>query len=102
MRLTREQQLAFDKGTAFQQEVWRAIGAIPKGQVRSYAQLAVDIGRPKAARAVANACGKNPCAPTIPCHRVVASGGKLGGFSGKGGVAAKRKLLKGEGVLLFE
>jgi len=68
--------------------------------VRSYAQLANDIGRPKAFRAVANACGANPCAPTIPCHRVIASAGKIGGFSARGGVSAKRKLLEAEGVIL--
>ena len=63
---------------------------IPRGSVKTYSQVAKDIGKPLAVRAVANAIGKNPCAPKIPCHRVIRSDGSLGGYSGKGGVKTKR------------
>ncbi len=59
-------------------------------------KLAIAIGKPKSSRAVANACGKNPYPPTIPCHRVVRTDGKLGGYSGKGGIKTKKKLLEQE------
>lgn len=85
-------------GTLFQRQVWRAIADIPRGCVRTYTQLARDIGRPTSARAVANACGTNPLVITIPCHRVVRSDGGLGGYSGAGGIATKRKLLESEGI----
>ncbi len=88
------------KGTKFQLKVWKYLRTIPKGQVRTYSQVANAIKKPKAARAVANAIGKNPYAPKIPCHRVIRSDGSLGGYSGKGGVNTKRKLLKLEGILL--
>lgn len=87
-------------GTYFQCKVWAAITKIPHGKVLTYAQLARKIGYPHSARAVANACGKNPYAPEVPCHRVIRSDGKLGGYSGKGGVKAKRQMLKSEGVKL--
>jgi methylated-DNA-[protein]-cysteine S-methyltransferase len=87
-------------GTPFQKEVWFALTKIPKGSVVTYAELAQSIGRPKAVRAVANAVGANPCAPEIPCHRVVRTDGTLGGYSAKGGVKTKRALLKAEGVVL--
>ena len=87
-------------GTDFQRKVWEAIAKIPKGKVLTYKQLAKAIGKPKAIRAVASACGKNPYAPKVPCHRVIASDGKLGGYSGKGGVQTKEKLLKKEGLRL--
>ena len=73
---------------------------IPKGKVVSYLDVAKAINRPKAARAVANAIGKNPYAPKIPCHRVIRSDGSLGGYSGRGGIRKKKKLLKSEGILL--
>ena len=73
---------------------------IPRGQLRTYSQVANAIKKPNAVRAVANAIGKNPYAPKIPCHRVIRSDGSLGGYSGKGGINAKRKLLKLEGILL--
>ena len=78
-------------GTPFQQRVWRALQAIPYGQTISYAQLAERIGQPTAYRAVANANGKNPFSIIIPCHRVIASGGGLGGYTG--GLDKKRYLL---------
>lgn len=83
-------------GTPFQQKVWRALRTIPKGQTRSYAWVAKKIGKPKAVRAVANACGANPYPVVIPCHRVIRSDGSLGGFSG--GLKLKRKLLAREGI----
>ena len=62
--------------------------------------MAKGIGKPLAVRAVANAVGKNPLAPQIPCHRVIRSDGSLGGYSGKGGIKTKRLLLKKEGITL--
>ena len=88
------------KGTKFQVRVWKYLKKIPKGKVRTYKQVAIGIKKPKSARAVANACGKNPYAPQIPCHRVIRSDGSLGGYSGKGGVKTKKKLLKLEGLYL--
>lgn len=87
-------------GTPFQQSVWAELLKIPAGQVVTYTELAKRVGKPKAVRAVANACGKNPDAPRVPCHRVVRSDGGLGGYSGQGGIATKRKLLLAEGVNL--
>jgi methylated-DNA-[protein]-cysteine S-methyltransferase len=94
------QKIDFKKlnGTEFQKKVWRELQAIPKGKVLTYKELAHRIGNPKAIRAVANAVGANPCAPTIPCHRVVRSDGKLGGYSGLGGIKTKLKLLREEGA----
>ena len=87
-------------GTEFQQRVWRALMRIGPGKTKSYGQIAADIGRPKASRAVGAACGANPIPVLIPCHRVLAANQRLGGFSS--GLDWKRKLLAGEGVLLFE
>ena len=83
-------------GTKFQIKVWTYLKRIPKGQIKTYKQVAIGINRPKSARAVANACGRNPYAPIIPCHRVVRTDGSLGGYSGKGGIKTKIKLLKAE------
>ncbi len=82
--------------TPFQRKVYEAILKIPKGQGRTYAQVARAIGTPKAARAVGQALKRNRWAPKIPCHRVVASDGTLGGYSAPGGLAAKRRLLRRE------
>ena len=82
------------KGTDFQILVWKEILKIPFGETRTYKEIAQAIGKPNSSRAVANACGKNPYAPDIPCHRVIRSDGKLGGYSGIGGVKMKEKLLK--------
>ena len=87
-------------GTDFQIKVWNVISKIPKGKVKTYKELARSIRKPKASRAVANACGKNPFPIKIPCHRVIRSDGKLGGYSGKGGIKTKRKLLRSEGVFI--
>ena len=85
------------KGTKFQQKVWKYLMNIPKGKVKTYKEVAIGIKMPKTARAVANACGKNPYAPKVPCHRVIRSDGTLGGFSASGGIKLKKKLLKKEG-----
>ena len=85
-------------GTKFQIKVWSYLKKIPKGKVKTYKLVAKGIGMPKAARAVANACGKNPYAPKIPCHRVIRSDGGLGGYSGRGGIRQKLKLLRSEKV----
>ena len=85
-------------GTIFQLKVWNYLKKIPKGKVRTYLEVAKAIGKPKAFRAVANAVGKNPFPPKIPCHRVVRSDGTLGGYSGKGGNQQKRRLLMAEKI----
>ena len=87
-------------GTKFQLKVWAYLRKIPSGSVKTYSQVAKAIGEPLATRAVANAIGKNPYAPNIPCHRVIRSDGSLGGYSGKGGIKTKRFLLKKEGIRL--
>ena len=81
-------------GTAFQKSVWNALQRIPYGEVSSYGQVAVDLGRPSATRAVGSANGRNPLPIVIPCHRVVGADGSLTGFSA--GVAVKRALLEHE------
>ena len=86
-------------GTKFQISVWEEIKKIPKGQTKTYKDIALALKKPKSSRAVANACGKNPLLIEIPCHRVIRSDGKLGGYSGKGGITQKRNLLKDEGAL---
>ena len=85
-------------GTKFQLKVWKYIKTIPKGKVKTYKQVAIAIKSPKSARAVANACAKNPYPPKIPCHRVIRSDGALGGYSGRGGIKQKLKLLSSEKV----
>ena len=87
-------------GTDFQIKVWKALKKIKKGEVKTYKEVAMAINRPKAARAVANACAKNPYAPEVPCHRVIRSDGTLGGFSSPGGTKTKKKMLKREGFSL--
>jgi len=86
-------------GTDFQQEVWAALSKIPFGELRSYSDIAVAIGRPKAVRAVGAANGRNPLPIVVPCHRVIGSNGSLTGFAG--GLAMKTQLLKLEGALLI-
>ena len=79
-------------GTTFQKQVWNALLKIPYGKTISYMEVASLIARPKAARAVGTACGKNNIPIIIPCHRVLATNNKLGGFSG--GLNIKKQLLK--------
>jgi len=85
-------------GTSFQKLVWRELLSIPLGETRTYKQIAYAIGRPGSSRAVANACASNPYAPLVPCHRVIRSDGRVGGYSGKGGVERKLLMLEKEGV----
>ena len=80
-------------GTPFQIKVWKEITNIPKGQTKTYKEIAINIGHPNSARAVANACARNPHPILIPCHRVVRSDGKIGGYRGPGGTSQKKKLL---------
>lgn len=84
------------EGTDFQRKVWAAIEKIPLGKTKTYGEIAAQIGHPGASRAVGAACGANPLPLFVPCHRVLASNGRLGGFSG--GLNVKRLLLRMEGV----
>ena len=86
-------------GTKFQQAVWKEMLKIPPGKVLTYAEVAKRIKNPKAVRAVGTACGANPVAIIVPCHRIVGSNGGLGGFGG--GLPMKRLLLEHEGALTF-
>lgn len=86
--------------TSFQRNVLQAARQIPRGQVRTYGEIAKKLGKPNAARAVGQALGRNPIPIVIPCHRVIASNGDLGGYSGGGGLETKRWLLQLEGALL--
>ncbi|HEY9102268.1 methylated-DNA--[protein]-cysteine S-methyltransferase [Chitinimonas sp.] len=84
-------------GTDFQREVWAALLTIPFGETRSYADIARQLGKPRAVRAVGAANGRNPISIVAPCHRVVGTDGSLTGFAG--GLEAKRRLLMLEGAL---
>lgn len=86
------------RGTEFQRAVWAELRRIPSGATRSYADIAKAIGKPKATRAVANACGANRLPVVVPCHRVIAKDGSIGGYTG--GLHIKRALLRAEGVEL--
>ena len=87
-------------GTKFEKKVWNYLKSIKKGKIKTYKQVAIAIKSPKSARAVANACAKNPYAPKIPCHRVIRSDGGLGGYSGRGGIKQKLRLLRSEKVII--
>lgn len=82
----------------FKEKVYKICRSVPKGKVATYGQLARLAGKPKAARAVGSFMKNNPDAPIVPCHRVVASDGKLTGYSGVGGIKQKKKMLLKEGV----
>jgi AraC family transcriptional regulator of adaptative response/methylated-DNA-[protein]-cysteine methyltransferase len=84
------------RGTAFQRRVWEALRLIPRGETRSYAQLAAMLGQPAAVRAVARACAQNHVSLAVPCHRVIGSNGSLTGY--RWGVPNKKRLLEGEGA----
>ena len=88
------------KGTKFQRKVWKYLKKIPRGKTKTYSEVASAIGSPSSIRAVANAVGKNPYPPKIPCHRVIRSDGKIGGYSGKGGIREKRRLLASENIFI--
>ncbi|HZU10881.1 MAG TPA: methylated-DNA--[protein]-cysteine S-methyltransferase, partial [Pseudacidobacterium sp.] len=80
------------RATAFQRRVWEALRRIPRGQTRTYSQIAKEIGQPTAVRAVARACATNPVAVVVPCHRVIGSDGTLTGY--RWGLERKKKLLE--------
>lgn len=88
--------------TCFQQGVLRRACAIPAGELRSYGDIARDMGSPRASRAVGQALGRNPVPIVVPCHRVVGSDGRLTGYSGAGGIESKRWLLRLEGTPVKE
>ena len=88
--------LDLDRGSAFQRQVWEVIARIPYGEVASYAEVAQDAGAPGAFRAAGTACGANPVALVTPCHRVIASGNRLGGYGL--GIENKVWLLRHEGI----
>jgi methylated-DNA-[protein]-cysteine S-methyltransferase len=92
--------LSVTTGSDFERAVWRAIAAIPYAQMRTYGQIAADVGDPGAARAVGVACNRNPLPVVVPCHRVVGAGGKLVGFGG--GLPRKRFLLELEARVRIE
>lgn len=94
-----EAAIALDlRGTPFQQKVWQALRRVPAGKTVTYTELARRAGVPKAVRATASACARNPVALFVPCHRIVRSDGGLGGYAG--GVMRKRRLLELEGVVM--
>ncbi len=85
--------ISYNRGTPFQQEVWNALLTIPYGQTRSYQDIAIQIGRPKAIRAVGQACKKNPIGIVVPCHRVIGKDGSMRGYSGPTHIDLKEQLL---------
>ncbi len=86
----------------FHQKVFEATRAIPPGQTLTYGDIAARIGEPHASQAVGQALGANPFAPVVPCHRVLAAGGRMNGFSAHGGVVTKRKMLEIEGAIAHQ
>jgi methylated-DNA-[protein]-cysteine S-methyltransferase len=96
--------LPIDRGcfTPFQAEVYEAVSRVPYGSVKSYGEIAAEIGRPKSARGVGSAMARNPLPVIIPCHRVVGSSGNLTGYSAAGGVSSKKWLLLMEGVSITD
>jgi methylated-DNA-[protein]-cysteine S-methyltransferase len=92
-----ELPLDLQAGTPFQQSVWQALLAIPRGGTTSYAALGRQVGKPQAARAVGAAVGRNPLSIVVPCHRVIGTGGALTGYAG--GIERKTALLRLEGAL---
>jgi methylated-DNA-[protein]-cysteine S-methyltransferase len=92
-------QLDMDDAPAFQRRVWEAARDIPPGETRSYGEIAARLGDAALARDVGRAMGRNPFPIIVPCHRVLAAGGKIGGFSAHGGITTKRRLLAIESAL---
>jgi methylated-DNA-[protein]-cysteine S-methyltransferase len=89
--------LDLDGHPSFRVKVWKVLQSIPYGRVRSYGWVARKVGKPRAPRAIGGACGANPVPLLVPCHRVIAGDGSLGGFSG--GLSSKKRLLKLEGAI---
>jgi methylated-DNA-[protein]-cysteine S-methyltransferase len=90
--------LDLDGVSTFERDVYALARAIPPGETSTYGQVAAQLGDPGAARAVGGALGRNPCPIVVPCHRVVAAGGRMGGFSAPGGADTKRRMLIIEGA----
>ncbi len=88
--------IQFLRGTDFQKQVWQAMLEIPYGETRSYSEIASRIHRPKAVRAVGQACKRNPIGIVVPCHRVIGKDGSLTGYSGKNYIDLKKRLLDHE------
>jgi len=86
----------FERGTPFQLKVWRAMMTIPFGETRTYQDIAMQIGNPKALQAVGQACKRNPVGLVVPCHRVIGSKGEMRGYSGPEHIGLKRLLLDHE------
>ena len=93
-------RLDFFGASLFQKKVWRVVSTIPYGTVTTYGDIAREIGNPGAGRAVGCALSRNPFPIVVPCHRVICSDGRVGGFSASQGVALKKKLLAHEGVVM--
>jgi O-6-methylguanine DNA methyltransferase len=91
--------ISFNRGTDFQKDVWQALLTIPYGETRSYQDIANLIGKPKAVRAVGQACKKNPIGIIVPCHRVIGKDGSMTGYSGKEHTDLKLKLINHEKML---
>lgn len=89
-----------NKKSSFDETVFTALKQIPRGRIVTYKILAQAIGRPRSARAVGQAVGRNPDAPKVPCHRVIYNDGRLGSYSGFGGKLAKIRLLEQEGITI--
>ncbi|NLD70635.1 MAG: methylated-DNA--[protein]-cysteine S-methyltransferase [Limnobacter sp.] len=98
----RSVELDMSAVSSFRRRVYAATRAIPPGRTMSYGELAAQLGEPGAARAVGHALGTNPFAPVVPCHRVLAAGGRSGGFSAEGGVVTKLRMLQIEGARFGE
>jgi methylated-DNA-[protein]-cysteine S-methyltransferase len=92
--------LSVNRGTDFERAVWQALALIPYGEMRTYGQIAAQVGQPDAARAVGVACNHNPLPVVVPCHRVIGAGGKLVGFGG--GLWRKKRLLELEARVRIE
>ncbi|MCW5652412.1 methylated-DNA--[protein]-cysteine S-methyltransferase [Hydrogenophaga sp.] len=95
----REITLDMRRLTPFQRQVYECVRAIPPGETRTYGEVAQALGDPGLARAIGQAMGHNPFAPVVPCHRVLAAGGRPGGFSASGGARTKLRMLAIEGAL---
>jgi len=94
--------LDLSRAPPFHQRVYEVVRRIPRGATMTYGEVATLVGEPGAARAVGQAMGKNPCPIVVPCHRVLAASGRMGGFSAPGGASTKSKMLVIEGALLAE
>ncbi len=98
-KILRKIEKEMKKYPLFYQKVWKLCMKIPFGKTKSYKWIAQQLGNPKLARAVALALKRNPFAPYVPCHRVIRSDGRIGGYSAEGGIARKKELIEMEKLL---